>query len=96
MSLKSVLQRKGRTTTGGRTTRKKRGQKETSISIEELVAQAPPKKEKVGMLTRIGNVLSAFEPGGEIATLLRTGDPIRAGKQYVSELGRGLKGLRVY
>ena len=53
-------------------------------------AQGYTPKPKTGFLTRAGNVLSAFEPGGEIATLLRTGDVGKAGKQYVSEVGRGL------
>ena len=47
-------------------------------------------KPKVGALTRVGNVLSAFEPGDEAAALLKTGDPARALGQYFSEVGRGL------
>lgn len=61
---------------------------------EQLLAKAQTKgyepKEKVGTLTRLFNVLSAFEPGGEIATGIKTGDWGKAGKQYISEVGRGL------
>jgi len=60
--------------------------------LEELARRAgiDPAEKKTGFTTRLFNVLSAFEPGGELATLLRTGDVGKAGKQYVSEVGRGL------
>ena len=64
MSLKSAVRKISRTSRGGRTTRTGRGGSQASTSIEDLIAQAPPKKEKVGTMTRLGNVLSAFEPGG--------------------------------
>lgn len=68
--------------------------KKTSSSMEDYLSvaqqQGEQPKEKVGTLTRLFNVLSAFEPGGELATYFRTGDVGKAGKQYVSEVGRGL------
>jgi len=72
--------------------RKKSSQGFSPEELEALVESkdVKPKKKKVGTLTRIGNVLSAFEPGGELATLGRTGDVKKAGKQYLSEIGRGL------
>lgn len=68
--------------------------KSPTRDLEELLllaeSQGKRPKEKTGVLTRIFNVLSAFEPGGELTTLAETGDIEEAGKQYVSEVGRGI------
>ena len=82
--------------TGGRkygTTKTKGGRKYGSKNEDItslLIAAGYKPKSNVSALTRIGNVLSSFEPGGELTTLAKTGDIGKAGKQYVSELGRGL------
>lgn len=67
----------------------------TATDYEEVLKLAGTQgyeapKPKVSMLTRLGNVLSSFEPGGEFTTLARTGDLGKAGKQYGSEVLRGL------
>lgn len=67
---------------------KKANTTEDLLRLAEQQGYKP--KEKVGSITRLFNVLSAFEPGAEIATLARTGDAGRALKQYGSEVGRGL------
>jgi len=58
--------------------------------LEDLVAQQESPKEKVNILTRIGNLFTPFEIGAEINTFLKTGDLGRSVKQYVSETARGL------
>src|SRR3990167_4141627 len=58
--------------------------------LEDLIASQKPIKEKVGILTRIGNVVQAFEPGAEINTYLKTGNLGKSVKQYTSEVARGL------
>jgi len=65
-----------------------------SNDVESIVTAAQQKgyntEPKVGALKRISNVLSAFEPGGELTTLARTGDVNQALGQYGSEVLRGL------
>ena len=84
------------------TTTKASSSKSSGTDLQALIAAAQTKgykvpKEKVGILTRLGNVLSSFEPGDEIGTAIRsykkTGDIGsalgEAGKQYGSEVLRG-------
>lgn len=67
---------------------------EGGLTIEDLQRLSrqsgiEPEKPKVGFWTRFGNVLSAFEPGDEVATFLRTGSAGKALEQYGSEVARG-------
>ena len=104
----------GGTTTGGN--RMFGGDTSYVPSTEEIIERAEDRpdlyekpKEKVGILTRLGNLLQGIEPGGEVATLYRTELQKRkegatpweqigagykaAGKQYVSEMARGVGSL---
>lgn len=73
----------------------------TTTDYESLLASAEAQGKttsKVGAMTRLINVLSSFEPGGELTTYVRKTKAgasgaeaaATAGKQYVSELARGL------
>jgi len=80
-----------KTTTAGRYSAGNKARTSQPSNMEDMLALADSgKEEKVGALTRLFNVLSAFEPGDEAATLIRTGDAGKAGKQYLSEVTRGL------
>ena len=79
MSIKSVI-----------TSSKTKVKSGSSAKTSSLISTQEPPKEKVGILTRIGNVLSAFEPGAEIKTFIKTGDLGKTAKQYASETARGL------